>query len=297
MAAGGAAAANAMAQGGAAVGAQVSAIVASAQASIAAYTAVLKDPSFQDAIGQIGGAIGDVAGELYKGAGLFVTDVGFSIGAAGGLSSAMGEAADSMKQLTDTILDEVKRLRGAMVEDSPAAKEVLLAQFATATAQAKAGDKEALAKLPELSQAIEAATQLTAASSIELARMRGWLANSLEETLKARGVKLPKPAAAPAVAPTVVTASSASALAPVAYGGSATTQQATLPGQPGAAMFADMETGLLAEVRELRREVALLRTDGVSHAADAQRMRLRIARTGERTEGLIAMQNPTTTGA
>ncbi|BEP93227.1 hypothetical protein GmRootA79_16110 [Acidovorax sp. A79] len=290
MAAGGAQAAGAMAAGGAAVGAQVGDFLANAQGYINSFVAMLSNSGIRDSIGQIGELIGGVAGNLYEGMNTFFIESKALPAVSGGLSSAMGDAADSMKQLTDTIVEEVKRLRGLMVEDSPVLKDVLMAQFATATAQARAGDKEALAKLPQLSQALESVSQTTAVSAVELARMRGWLAGSLEETLKTRGVTVPKLAVGTNYVPQDMLAliHKGEAVVPERYNPAAGAQAPLLQVMQGPHQGG--ENALVDEVRGLRNEVALLREQNEELALDAQRLRLRAARAVERVEGLIAMQ-------
>lgn len=187
MAQGGAAAAAAMAQGGAVAGAAVQSAIAQAHASISAYAAIMSDPSIQDAIKGVSGAIGSVAGDLKQRAGLFVTDAGFSIGAATGLSSAMGQAADSMKDLTDAIIEEVKRIRGVVEEGNPAAMSYSAAQsqFAVATAAARAGDKKAAEALPELSRKMLEMAERNERSTADLRYVQAATAASLQATAEA----------------------------------------------------------------------------------------------------------------
>lgn len=179
VAAGGAAAGASMAQGGAIAGAAVASTIEQARAYMDGFAAIMNDPAVRDTIRQIADGFGDIAGDLGGVTGGFQS-ASTAMQYAGGQAGSM---ADSVTSLGDSIEEEIKRLRGLMVDDSPGkGRDVLLAEFTTATAQARAGDQSALERLPELSQRLEAATQLTAGSSVELARMRGWLAGSLEET-------------------------------------------------------------------------------------------------------------------
>lgn len=193
-----------MAAGGSVAGATVANVVAQAQASINAMVTILKDPGIQAAFGEISSAIGSVSGSLYNASGSvggFASSIGKVSGAingggggggGGGADKGINDLADSLKNLGNTAAEEVKRLRGLMVEDSPQSQEVLLARFATSTAAARAGDQEALKLLPELSRAIESATAASAISSVEVARMRGWLAGSLSQTLGTLGLDVPQ---------------------------------------------------------------------------------------------------------
>lgn len=179
VAAGGAAAGAAMAQGGAVAGAAVASTVEQARAYMAAFADIMNDPAVRDTISQIADGFGDIAGDMFG----LTGSMGGASAAMASTGSAAGAMGDSISDLGDSIEAEIKRLRGLMVDDSPGkGKDFLLAEFTTATAAARAGDQSALERLPELSQKIEEATRLTAASSIDLTRTRGWLAGSLSET-------------------------------------------------------------------------------------------------------------------
>lgn len=111
--------------------------------------------------------------------------------AAAAQSKATQDAADALQKYKDaladvsqTVVDEINRLRGINTASSSA---LLKAQFATLTAQARTGNLDALGKLPELSRSIEEATLGTATSALEVARIRAWLDASLSETLASQG--------------------------------------------------------------------------------------------------------------
>lgn len=95
-------------------------------------------------------------------------------------ANAMQKYQDTLASVTQTVIDEINRLRGINASSSAV---LLKAQFATLTAQARTGNLDALGKLPELSRSIEEATLGTATSALEVARIRAWLAASLSETL------------------------------------------------------------------------------------------------------------------
>jgi hypothetical protein len=110
--------------------------------------------------------------------------------AAAAQTKAADEAADAMQKymdtladVTKTVTDEINRLRGI---NAASTSVMLKAQFATLTAQARTGNLDALAKLPELSRSIEEATLGSATSALEVARIRAWLSASLAETLAAQ---------------------------------------------------------------------------------------------------------------
>ena len=125
---------------------------------------------------------------------------------------------------------------------------MLLAQFTTQTAMARAGDQGAMKQLPELSKALESATAASAISSVELARMRGWLAGSLEDTLRALNLDLPQFAIGTNYVPRTMAA--------VIHEGEAIVPKAFNPwagGAPSGGGGGDNQA-LIAEVRALREE-------------------------------------------
>lgn len=99
-------------------------------------------------------------------------------------ANAMQQYQDALASVTQTVMDEINRLRGINTASSSA---LLKAQFASLTAQARTGNLDALGKLPELSRSIEEATLGTATSALEVARIRAWLDASLSETLAQQG--------------------------------------------------------------------------------------------------------------
>ena len=98
-------------------------------------------------------------------------------------ANALQDYTDALADVSQTVIDEINRLRGINASSSAV---LLKAQFATLTAQARTGNLDALGKLPELSRSIEEATLGTASSALEVARIRAWLAASLSETLAAQ---------------------------------------------------------------------------------------------------------------
>ena len=100
---------------------------------------------------------------------------------------ATDELNSALKQAGKTIADEIKRLLGVTTAGNPAA---LQTEFALKTAQARAGNVDALNALPELSKAIETLTLGKASTQLEVDTMRAWLAGSLAETMKQLGISV-----------------------------------------------------------------------------------------------------------
>ena len=278
VAAGGAAGGGAVAAGGVAAGSAMAAVMDQARAQVAAFAQILADPEIQGYIREIGDMVGGVAGIAYEATtgGAFGGGGGSKWESPGSPSAPGGGAADdynkALRSIGDTIEDEVKRLRGLMVDDSDVSQEVLLARFGVATAQARAGDKEALALLPELSRAIEQASALTAVSAVDVARMRGWLSGSLEETLKVLKLDDPKPTKP--LTPATAT-SGALNRAPREMLLAAQDEGPIVPRAYNAAAVGGAEDALARELQALRAEVKALRDDANANALSQQRTAVR----------------------
>ncbi len=197
VAAGGMQAGAAMAAGGEAAGGRINDWLAYAEQYINDMVTVFSDPGVQGALGQLGDMFGGLAGDMYEGMNTFFINSKALPAVGGGLSSAMGGVKDSMQDLTDSLVEEVKRIRGLIEEGAEAnfSLAALKSQFAIATAQARAGDKEAAAKLPELSQRMLELAEKNASSSAELRLIQATTAASLQATaealVKKYGGKLP----------------------------------------------------------------------------------------------------------
>lgn len=273
MAAGGSSAASSMASGGAAAGALVGAALESARAQINAYSQILSDPAVQAGIKDISKLVGDVAGLTFDAQQSWGGGGGSFAGGGTGSGQAASEAdklAESLKNLGEAVEDEIKRLAGLMNDADPQKERAaLLAEFAVQTAKAKTGDQEAMGTLTGLSKSIEQATKLTAASAFDLAETRGWLASSLEDTLKALGLELPKFDVGTNYVPRTMAA--------IVHEGEAIVPKAYNPWAGGAGGGQD-QTALASEIRALREE-------NRQQAGEIARLNLRMTRVLERWDG------------
>jgi hypothetical protein len=86
------------------------------------------------------------------------------------------------QSITDTLFDEVARIRGLLGGNGAESLAQAQARFAITTAQARAGDQEAAKLLPGLSQTLLQLAEVNAASLIDLQRIRAAVAASLEQT-------------------------------------------------------------------------------------------------------------------
>jgi phage-related minor tail protein len=161
--------------------------------------------------------------------------------AANTTSSAIVSATDAFSGFGDAITNEIKRIRGEITGGSANGQAASLAQFATLTAQARAGGIDALKDLPSASQAYLDLVKENAGSQLEIRRAQGYVLGSLEQTQQTLGL-----------APVSGTA------APVVYQGAS--------GQSAPVSFESM----LQELRRLREEVASLREAGDETAANTK---------------------------
>lgn len=190
-----------------------------------------------------------------------------------GLAPAFAEVTQAMEQMGAALDDEVSRLRGLLTTDSTSSMAALQAQFATQTAMARAGDATALERLPQLSQDIEAAAALQAVTAADVALMRGQLAASLEETMRALGLEVPAFSVGTNRVPRDMLA--------MVHEGEAIVPKAFNPAAGGVAPGGD---AMVAELRAVRGELEGLRAEvrsGVTHGAKTARILDRVARDGD----------------
>jgi hypothetical protein len=153
-------------------------------------------------------------------------------------AAAAKQLQDAWKSVGDTIMDEVKRIRGLTGGAGEGSFASLLGQFNAATSAARGGNQDAAKSLPGLSQALLKVAADTATSRQELARVQAQTAASLEATYGVIG--------ALTGAGTSSTGSTLSA--------AATAAQAT-------AAPATANEDRAEEVRALRTELAAMRAD------------------------------------
>lgn len=93
------------------------------------------------------------------------------------------KAAEELKQtwqgVTDSIYDEVRRIRGLFGASS---YQDLQSQFAILTAQARSGDANAAKMLPQISQSLTSQINDNSVTELDAQRMMAQIANSLETT-------------------------------------------------------------------------------------------------------------------
>lgn len=97
-------------------------------------------------------------------------------------AQAANELREAWKSVGDSLLDEVKRIRGLSDTTGANTFASLMGQFNAATNAARGGDMDAAKSLPQLSQALLTAAENAATSRQELDRIRAQTAASLEAT-------------------------------------------------------------------------------------------------------------------
>lgn len=118
-------------------------------------------------------------------------------------AKAAQDAADRVKaawqSVGDSLVDEVKRIRGEIAGSGAMGLAQAQAQFAIATGQARAGDQDAATSLPELSRTVLELAGQNASSAADLKVFQAQIAASLVETTKSlaasQGITVPGSAA------------------------------------------------------------------------------------------------------
>jgi hypothetical protein len=156
-------------------------VVATAQQAAAALNAIFSDAGFRQAIGDIQQAISGVASASVQPA----AQVRGLTGAISTAGNAAASARAQWKSLADSLIDEIRRIRGVIVGDTSAGLAYTQSQFAIATAQARAGDKDAAARLPEISRALE---ELLRENSESLSDFRASMAANMVSLMETNSI-------------------------------------------------------------------------------------------------------------
>lgn len=166
-------------------------IVATAQAAAAALNEVFANAEFQAAMAGIETAIKGAAGAAAS-----VKVPKFRSSGVSSYNAAAAEQAraakaikDTWTDVTDSILEQMNRIRRSILGETEVGRAFAQAQFMIATAQARAGDQGAAERLPELSQAAIELAEATATSAGDLRAVQGTILASLAETRKILGAR------------------------------------------------------------------------------------------------------------
>lgn len=107
---------------------------------------------------------------------------GYSGGGGSAGQTAANEIESAWQAITDSIWGEVKRIRGLLEGTGTEALAAAQARFTLATAQARAGDQQAASALPDLSKNLLLLAEANAKTLVELKTIQGQTSGSLAET-------------------------------------------------------------------------------------------------------------------
>ncbi|MGB3069830.1 MAG: phage tail length tape measure family protein [Ottowia sp.] len=260
--------------------ASIDATVAKAKEAITVFGAILNDPAFQEAMKEIDGAIRSITASMpsqpyytaYQPQ--KVNDYADAVKSSADEAERAAKAIrDSWTSISESLMDEVRRIRGELADGGDQSMAYWQSQFAMDSAAARAGDEEAAKRLTDISGSLLDAAGREAASMLELQQMRAWVAQSLQDTAgyaAARGN---------------------GALTTTA----ATSQTYVLPALPAngqAPIVVSADPGLLTEFRKLNEKVQAMETR-LRLIADQQLEDLRIKRSWN-TAGLPKERTLTT---
>jgi len=159
----------------------ISAMVAQAQAVADAFAAVMNDPAFLQAIHDITAAVGkiNIPTAHISSINSYTKAVSNSGAAAG---TAANQVSNAWQQIADSLIEQVRRIRGEMADAGEQSLAYWESQFAINTAMARSGDQDAAGRLVGLSDSLLQAAQNQAGSMLELQQIRAAVAQSLQDT-------------------------------------------------------------------------------------------------------------------
>jgi hypothetical protein len=175
--------------------ATMAAVKNQAMSTIAAFRAMINDPEIQAIFRELQG-MSTSLGKIVSGSMKVQTSSmrsGYSAAAAAAKSAAEEQKRaaqaikDAWRDVGDSLIDEIKRIRGEILGATPAGLAYAQSQFAIATAQARAGDQLAAKSLPELSRALIALAEESAGSLSDFRAVQGATLASLQATLQYLG--------------------------------------------------------------------------------------------------------------
>lgn len=182
-------------------------------------------------------------------------------------ASAAKQLASAWQSITNTLYDEVARIRGLTAGNSAQSLASAQAQFSIANVQALSGDQEAAKLLPKLSQTLLAIAEQQSPTLEALNRIRASTAGSLENTANSFS-------RFGATAP----AQQATQAAPATYQAQAIYQPINLPQVSTAAANDTLVSSLIVEVREMKSTVEKLVSPAIETERNTRKMKDNIQR-------------------
>jgi tape measure domain-containing protein len=170
----------------------------------------------------------------------------------------VAELKDTWSSVIDAMSDEMKRLREEILGTTPEGRAYAAAEFATATAQARAGDTAAAERLPDLARTLVEIASESSASLSDLRAVQGSTLASLAATREilgaTYGIELPKFAVGTNYVPRDMVA--------MIHEGEAIVPKAFNPAAGGGS-----QAELVAEIRGLRADIQAVKGLGVGQLA------------------------------
>lgn len=170
--------------------AAIDSMVENAKAAAKALNAIFNDPAFKQFMQDLDGIIKDVVDfapskpyytsyQPYKQVNEYEKAVKASADTA---AKAAEELRRAWTSISDSLLDEVRRIRGELADAGDQSMAYWQSQFAIDTAAARSGDEEAAKRLTDISRSLLDSAGREAASMLEMQQMRAWVAQSLQDT-------------------------------------------------------------------------------------------------------------------
>ena len=160
-------------------------MVAHAKVVIEALGAVFNDPVFKGLMADLNVMFKDIAGSA-PAQPYYSSYVSQQKSAQKEIADATERAAEQVKNawegVGDSLMDQVKKIRGDLAGDGDGGMAYWQSQFAIETAKARSGDVDAANGLNALSGSLLDAAGNDAATQLELQQMRAWVAQSLQDT-------------------------------------------------------------------------------------------------------------------
>lgn len=162
--------------------AAIAEVVRQAKIAMDVMNAVLSELHDSGILDEINSAVSGMFPRATTSARAYTSAVSSSSKAASDAAREADRLAQAWRRLSDVLMDEVARIRGAIADTAANSLDYWQAQFAITTAQARAGDQDAAGNLTGLSRSLLTAAEDQAGSLLELQQLRAQVAQSLQDT-------------------------------------------------------------------------------------------------------------------
>jgi hypothetical protein len=159
-------------------------VVAQAQQSAAVLKAIFDDPTFRQTMSDLQKTISGISSAVVAPARSIPKFGSAALGAGRASMTAAKQVDTAWKQIADSIVDEIRRIRNEVLGSGPEGVANLQAQFAVKTAQARAGSEDAAKQLPGLSRELIELARETSTSLSDFRAVQGRTLASLESTAR-----------------------------------------------------------------------------------------------------------------